>query len=107
MPKVHTDSIWRLSWANPEFGQIIASCSEDGTVCIFEEHESSKWRHKATIKVGSKKVAVNDVKFGPLSFGLKIATASADGYLRVFVARDVFDLTQWDLLVVISISFIR
>ena len=27
--KGHSGSIWRLAWAHPEFGQIIASCSAD------------------------------------------------------------------------------
>lgn len=25
LPRAHQDSIWRLSWAHPEFGQIFAS----------------------------------------------------------------------------------
>ena len=33
----HVDTIWRLSWAHPEFGQLIASCSEDKMVNIWEE----------------------------------------------------------------------
>eukprot|EP01035_Chromulina_nebulosa_P034084 gene34084-45694_t len=98
----HQESIWRLSWANPEFGQVIASCSEDGMVCIWEEKEATKWSKKAAIKIaansGNKKIPVNDVKFAPHNFGLKIATASGDGFIRIHEAPDVFDLTKWDLL---------
>ena len=38
--RAHQSSIWRLSWAHPEFGQLLASCSEDRTTCIWEEQES-------------------------------------------------------------------
>ena len=35
--QAHQGSIWRLSWAHPEFGQIIAACSFDNCVSIWEE----------------------------------------------------------------------
>ena len=40
IPRAHQSAIWRLSWAHPEFGQLLASCSEDRTTCIWEEQES-------------------------------------------------------------------
>mmetsp|Transcript_24116 Transcript_24116/g.33064 ORF Transcript_24116/g.33064 Transcript_24116/m.33064 type:complete len:335 (-) Transcript_24116:88-1092(-) len=97
--RAHQDSIWRLSWANPEFGEIIASCSEDGTVCIWEEQELSKWTKKVTLS-SSKYVPVRDVKFAPRNMGLQIATASADGYLRIYEAGDMFELSSmWNTVV--------
>jgi nucleoporin SEH1 len=39
--QAHSGSIWRLSWAHPEFSQIVASCSFDRTVCIWEEDEGA------------------------------------------------------------------
>jgi WD40 repeat protein len=38
--KSHHGSIWRVAWAAPEYGQVIASCSFDRTICIWEEPES-------------------------------------------------------------------
>ena len=35
--KAHTGSVWRVTWAHPEFGQIIATCSFDRTVGVWEE----------------------------------------------------------------------
>ena len=32
IPRAHNDSIWGMSWAHPEFGQLIASCSEDKSI---------------------------------------------------------------------------
>lgn len=33
----HSGSVWRLSWAHPEFGEVLATCSFDRTVAIWEE----------------------------------------------------------------------
>lgn len=33
----HQASVWKVTWAHPEFGQIIASCSFDRTVSIWED----------------------------------------------------------------------
>lgn len=102
-PKGHKDSVWRLSWADPEYGQIIASCGEDGSICIFEEHlpitasESATWVKKVQLAISKK--AVNDVKFAQKKFGLILATASADGYVRIYEATDIFDLSNWEKLV--------
>lgn len=107
IPRAHQDIIWRLSWAHPEFGQLIASCSEDRTVCIWEEQESvtsssssttrdtEKWVKKATLSDCKK--SVNDVKFSPRHLGLKVATASADGLIRIYEANDIFSLTYWQI----------
>jgi nucleoporin SEH1 len=52
--RAHNDVIWRLAWAHPEFGQVIASCSEDGAVNIWEEQDrvtsslkGETWQRKA------------------------------------------------------------
>jgi nucleoporin SEH1 len=105
--RAHRDSIWRLSWANPEFGQVLASCSEDGVICVWEEQEASstqsldngtsgKWVRK--VRLSNSKKSVNDVKFSNRSLGIKLATASADGYIRIYEAPDVFNLNKWDVL---------
>ena len=104
--RAHNDSIWRLSWAHPEFGQLIASCSEDKSICIWEEQESvtllkseqrDRWQKK--IQLSDSKKTVNDVKFAPRHLGLKVAAASADGTVRIYEATDVFSLNYWQLQV--------
>lgn len=49
--------------------------------------------------MSESKRAVNDVKFAPRNFGLKLATASADGFVRIYEANDVFSLGYWPLQV--------
>lgn len=108
IPRAHNDSIWRLSWAHPEFGQLVASCSEDKTICIWEEQESvtnlkteqrDRWQKK--VQLSDSKKSVNDVKFAPRHLGLKVAAASADGTVRIYEATDVFSLNYWQLQVTI------
>jgi len=35
--KAHSGSVWKVTWAHPEFGQVIATCSFDRTAAIWEE----------------------------------------------------------------------
>lgn len=56
-----------------------------------------RWIKKS--QMNESKRAVNDVKFAPRNFGLKLATASADGYVRIYEANDVFSLGYWPLQV--------
>jgi WD40 repeat protein len=100
----HQDSIWRLSWANPEFGQILAACSEDGLIRGYEEQESinnsdkQKWTNVFTIKPNGR--AITDVKFSHRNLGLIMGSVSADGYLRIHDCPDIFNLSNWNLLVI-------
>ncbi|XP_015747920.1 PREDICTED: nucleoporin seh1-like [Acropora digitifera] len=35
--KTHSGSVWKVTWAHPEFGQVLASCSFDRTAAVWEE----------------------------------------------------------------------
>ncbi len=96
----HKGPVWRVTWAHPEFGNVIASCSYDRNVMIWEEHmgstaEKPKWQPVATL-VDSRE-SVIDVKFAPRHLGLKFATCSVDGYVRVYEASDIMNLTHWQI----------
>lgn len=93
--KAHQGSIWRLSWAHPEFGQILASCSFDNTVSVWEDDISGdKWLKR--VELNESKVPVNDVKFAPRHFGgLRLATCCDDGAVRVYEATDIVNLAAW------------
>ncbi|KAI8838908.1 WD40-repeat-containing domain protein [Chytridium lagenaria] len=98
----HDCSILKVSWSHPEFGNVLASCSLDRTVKIWEEQEhglkGSGRRWKLVASVADHKGSVLDVEFAPNHLGLKIATCSADGYVRIYEALDVLNLTAWDLM---------
>lgn len=113
--KGHGDIVWRLSWAHPEFGQILASASDDATVRIWEELEpepqdgpkasKSTWQMRSSILSPTKR-PIKDVKFSHKDLGLKLACAGVDGYIYCYEARDVFDLTSWELLVSFFFFFV-
>ncbi|KAF7997235.1 hypothetical protein HCN44_005512 [Aphidius gifuensis] len=35
--KGHSGSVWKVTWAHPEFGQELATCSFDRTAAVWEE----------------------------------------------------------------------
>lgn len=103
--KAHSGSVWKVTWAHPEFGQVLATCSFDRTAAVWEEivGEGTNpgergMRHwvRRTNLVDSR-TSVTDVKFGPKSLGLLLATCSADGVVRIYEAPDVMNLSQWSL----------
>ncbi|CAG0898372.1 unnamed protein product [Darwinula stevensoni] len=103
--KAHSGSVWKVTWAHPEFGQVLATCSFDRTATVWEEivtsASSTQQAHpthwvKRTSLVDSR-TSVNDVKFGPKHLGLQLATCSADGIVRIYEAPDVMNLSQWSL----------
>ncbi|XP_049848602.1 nucleoporin SEH1-B-like [Schistocerca gregaria] len=100
--KSHSGAIWKIDWAAPEFGQVIASCSFDRSVCIWEEAEDEsalgelkKWKKKASF--GDSHGSVSSVKFAPPHFGLKLATCSEDNIVRIYEATDITNLSQWQI----------
>src|SRR5690606_22615480 len=104
--KAHHKSVWKVEWANPEFGQVLASSSYDRTVCIWEEpsksdikrrpNEEKQWKLKATIVDSTDSVV--DIKFAPRHLGLQLATCSLDGHVRIYEAVDVMNLSHWPVI---------
>ncbi|XP_013396753.1 nucleoporin SEH1 isoform X1 [Lingula anatina] len=100
--KTHSGSVWKVTWAHPEFGQVIATCSFDRTAAVWEElvGESTEHGQKNWVKRTSlvdSRTSVTDVQFAPKHLGLQLATCSADGIVRIYEAPDVMNLSQWSL----------
>uniref|UniRef100_A0A0A9XBA1 Nucleoporin SEH1 n=1 Tax=Lygus hesperus TaxID=30085 RepID=A0A0A9XBA1_LYGHE len=103
--KAHSGSVWKVTWAHPEFGQVLASCSFDRTAAVWEEIVSEPniyaqtgqkhWAKRTTLV--DSRTSVMDIKFAPKSMGLLLATCSADGIIRIYEAPDVMNLAQWTL----------
>ena len=120
--RAHSGSIWRLSWAHPEFGVALASCSFDRRICIWEENvdaeeaalllaadngalpvaqppaggkaSSSQWMLRK--ELSDARDSVVDVQFAPHHLDqLLLASCGADGVVRVYEAPDVLDLGSW------------
>ncbi|GMT19497.1 hypothetical protein PFISCL1PPCAC_10794 [Pristionchus fissidentatus] len=97
--KIHGGPVWRVAWAHPEFGQVLATASNDRSVFVWEETMGSgptKWTKKASFS--DNRVTVTDIKFAPNFLGLQLATTNAAGIVLVYEAPDITDLSQWSLL---------
>ena len=44
--------MWKVTWAHPEFGQVLASCSFDRTAAVWEEQGNRKTSYTIKILVG-------------------------------------------------------
>ena len=125
--KSHFGSVWKVTWAHPEYGQVIATCSFDRTAAVWEEipgsdqtqgkckadhqkkvillfrspnsgqNDDSKSHWVKRASLVDSRTSVTDVKFGPRHLGLLLATCSADGTVRIYEAPDVMNLGQWSL----------
>ena len=105
--KAHSGSVWRLTWAHPEFGQVLGTCSFDRTASVWEETVISNEKASPTVEpirrwvrrtnLVDSRTSVTDVKFAPKVQGLLLATCSADGIIRIYEAPDIMNLSQWTL----------
>eukprot|EP00946_MAST-07B_sp_MAST-7B-sp1_P004904 g4904.t1 len=118
----HQGPVWKLQWAHPQYGRIIASCSFDRTVAIWEElnHFSNAPSAAAASSPGESggpgpaaapnaprksnwklrtrrdsQEPVTDIAFAPRSLGLQLATVSGDGYVRIYKPDDAHNLEFW------------
>jgi nucleoporin SEH1 len=79
--KAHEAPVARVSWAHPEHGALIASCSFDRTIKVWQEAErasgslqSPRWVERAVLT--EAKGSVRDVAFAPAHFGLKLVSST-------------------------------
>ncbi len=99
--RAHSGSVHALSWAHPEFGQVLASCSSDRTVHIYEEQVDGRTGARAWKKQGrlvDSRDSVQDCAFAPRHLGLRLATCSLDGRVRIYESNDVMNLSVWPLV---------
>ncbi|VDN02032.1 unnamed protein product [Thelazia callipaeda] len=112
--KSHSGPVWKVVWAHPEFGQILATCSFDRSVTIWEEtvrqpvqmiinsgiqsgQKEQQPRWKRCCQLVDSRHNVTDIKFAPRHLGLMLATVSSQGVLRIYEAPDIMNLSMWSL----------
>lgn len=108
--RAHDDIVNKVKWAHPDFGSILATSSYDKTVIIWEEPkvnslfqqqdspdliENKPWIVRA--KLSDSKEVIEDIKFAPKYKGLLLATASSDGFFRIYEAPDIMNLGSWQI----------
>jgi len=105
----------RITWAHPEYGQILACCGESRVLVLEEllggnviQHTESdrdesgaisaaatrpaaksRWKKKAQLL--ESHTEVRDVEFAPRQYGLKLAAAASDGVVRIYEAINVVE----------------
>ncbi|EIW70255.1 hypothetical protein M231_02761 [Tremella mesenterica] len=102
--KAHDAPIIKLSFAHPSHGSLLASCSHDRTIRIWEEPSPSqvaqakdgRWVERGVLT--DAKGSVKAVEFGPSSpnYGLRLASIATDSYLRIHSSLDP-SLNDWSL----------
>eukprot|EP00658_Telonema_sp_P-2_P059021 TRINITY_DN4768_c0_g1_i1.p1 TRINITY_DN4768_c0_g1~~TRINITY_DN4768_c0_g1_i1.p1 ORF type:complete len:340 (-),score=73.18 TRINITY_DN4768_c0_g1_i1:398-1417(-) len=97
----HIGVVLKVDWAHPEFGTLLASCSEDHTVIVWKEEmcdggDSRTWVRKADLV--DARLGVSDLKFAPHHLGLKLAAGSKDGFVRIYEAADSMKPDHWSLV---------
>jgi len=92
----HTGVVVKVAWAHPEFGTLLASCSEDHSVIVWKEDSVDQSWSRA-IDLVDARAGVQDVKFAPHHMGLQLAAGSKDGVVRIYQARDPMKPEHWTL----------
>lgn len=92
-------NISKLAWGPPEFGDLIASCSTSGSICLWEEAAEgggqNTWRLCA--RLDDIHTPLLDLQFGNPPNGLKLVAVFADGYARIYETSDLLNLKHWQL----------
>mmetsp|Transcript_5427 Transcript_5427/g.7852 ORF Transcript_5427/g.7852 Transcript_5427/m.7852 type:complete len:392 (-) Transcript_5427:1261-2436(-) len=102
--QAHRGSVTKVTWCHSEFGTLVATCS-NSDVKIWEEQtpthshqypsKKATWVVKAHLTEARRHVTA--LEFCPRTFGLQLATGSADGVCRMYEAVDLMNLSQWPL----------
>lgn len=112
--KAHDAPILHLSFSHPIHGSLLASCSHDRTIRIWEEPSfstsatapaastSRAWLERGILTGPTG--AIRSVQFGPPdpAHGLRVASIATDGYLRVHTSLDP-SLNDWSEVVRIHV----
>ncbi|KAF8700051.1 WD40 repeat-like protein, partial [Rhizoctonia solani] len=101
--KAHDAPVAKIAWAHPEYGTLLASCSYDRTVKIWEDARGipdasgpSKFQLKATLT--EARGTVRAVDFAPAAFGLKLVTIASDNIVRIYECHETYHLNPWLLV---------
>lgn len=83
--RAHEGPVWQVAWAHPKWGTLLASCSYDRKVIIWQGQSPTAWQpvHTHAEHMGS----VNSISWCPHEHGLELACASSDGKVSILTHR--------------------
>ena len=88
--KGHEGPVWSVSWAHPKFGNLLASCSYDRTVIVWQGTPEG-WVN--IFRSAAHTLSVNSVSWAPHEHGICLAAASSDGTISLFELKT--DENRW------------
>ena len=77
----HEESVWKISWSHPRFGNLIASCGFDKKVFVWKETSSNIW--EVIFQYNDHNHSLNSVVFCPHEYGLILLCGSSDGSISL------------------------
>jgi nucleoporin SEH1 len=118
--QAHRSAVTAVTWAHPEFGSLLATAGADHDVKIWEEmshtsvaaaaaataapslaggshHVTATARWNLMASLTDARRGMTCVEFAPRQWGLKVATGSSDGSVRIYEAVDIMNLSQWPI----------
>ncbi|KAJ9107634.1 hypothetical protein QFC21_001094 [Naganishia friedmannii] len=128
--KAHDAPVLQLAWSHPEHSNLLASCSYDRSVRIWEEVSvpaASRNGSGGTLTAGGgggshsstlgkrwvecgllmdARGSVRNIEFAPNAFGLKLATISTDSYVRIYTCLSP-TLSDWQLTTTVSLPSLQ
>lgn len=85
--------LYKVAWAHPEFGQIIA-VAQDRLVWIYEElcftnskNSQAGW-NKRVPAFSDARAPISDIKFAPKYLGLQLVVTTTSGEARIYECLD-------------------
>jgi WD40 repeat protein len=91
----HAGAIFKIRWAHPEFGSLLATCSFDKTVNIYEENPIEKSWKKISQLVESHE-PIEDIQFAPAHLRLCLAVCSMNGEIRLYEPASALNYKLWN-----------
>uniref|UniRef100_A0A915M5V0 Peroxin-7 n=1 Tax=Meloidogyne javanica TaxID=6303 RepID=A0A915M5V0_MELJA len=105
----HGGAVWKARFAHPEFGQVLATCSFDNTIQIFDKDAvdvmdarssmsasdfSNGWVCRTVLRQSTS--SITDIQFAPHYLGLQLAACTSSGRLVIYEAEDIMALDNWN-----------
>jgi protein transport protein SEC13 len=90
----HEGPVWQVAWAHPKWGTVLASCSYDRKVIIWQSKPGAPTAWDQVFKHADHMGSVNSIAWCPHEYGLELACASSDGKVSVLTHRPD---DQWDV----------
>jgi len=79
--RAHEGPLWKVAWAHPKYGSLLATCGYDMKVIIWKEVQPGNWQ--IAFMDTTHMASVNSCEFCPWEFGLRLACASSDGTVSI------------------------